>query len=83
MLLRAWLEERAGAGADPLSVSNRGDRLSRDAVERVLRKRVALASDICPTLKGKRVTRHVLPQSGHEVTPERRGPHSDRCPARP
>ena len=43
-----------------LFVSNRGDRLSRDAVERIVRKYVALASRKCPTLKGKRVTPHVL-----------------------
>ena len=61
--LRGWLDERAGADAEPLFVSNRGDRLSRDAVERIVRKHVALASDICPTLKGKRVTPHVLRHS--------------------
>ena len=61
--LRDWLEERAGTDADPLFVSNRGDRLSRDAVEHIVRKHVALASDICPTLNGKRVTPHVLRHS--------------------
>jgi len=44
-------------------VSNRGNRLSRDAVERIVRKHVELASDTCPTLKGKRVTPHVLRHS--------------------
>jgi integrase/recombinase XerD len=33
------------------------------AVERIVRKHVALASNICPTLKGKRVTPHVLRHS--------------------
>jgi site-specific recombinase XerD len=61
--LRTWLDERAGTGAEPLFVSNRGDRLSRDAVERIVRKHVELASDVCPTLKGKRVTPHVLRHS--------------------
>jgi len=61
--LRAWLAERAGANADPLFVGNRGDRLSRDAVERVVRKYVEMASGGCPTLKGKHVTPHVLRHS--------------------
>ena len=62
-VLRAWLEECAGTGAQPLFVSNRGDRLSRDAVERIVRKYVALASDRCPTLKGKHVSPHCLRHS--------------------
>ncbi len=61
--LRTWLDERAGTGAEPLFVSNRGDRLSRDAVERIVRKHVDLAARTCPTLKGKRVTPHVLRHS--------------------
>ena len=61
--LRAWVDERAGADAGPLFVSNRGDRLSRDAVERIVRKHVAFASELCPALKGKRVTPHVLHHS--------------------
>ena len=44
-------------------MSNRGVRLSRDAVERIVRKHVALASGTRPTLKGKRVTPHVLRHS--------------------
>lgn len=62
-VLRVWLEERAGEGAQPLFVSNRADRLSRDAVERIVRKYVKLASDSCPSLKGKRVSAHVLRHS--------------------
>ncbi len=58
--LRTWLGERDGADSEPLFVSNRGDRLSRDAVERIVRKHVDLAATTCPTLKGKRVTPHVL-----------------------
>lgn len=62
-VLRTWLSERAGADADPLFLSNRGDRLSRDAVERIVRKHAELASNTSPTLKGKRVTPHVLRHS--------------------
>ena len=61
--LRVWLSERGGADSEPLFVSNRGDRLSRDAVERIVRKHVEMASVTCPTLKGKRVTPHVLRHS--------------------
>jgi site-specific recombinase XerD len=42
--LRVWLAERNGAGGEPLFVSNRGARFSRDAVERIVRKHVELAA---------------------------------------
>lgn len=58
--LRAWLEEHNGADDQPLFVSNRDGRLSRDAVERIVRKYVVLASKQCPTLKGKRLSPHSL-----------------------
>ena len=61
--LRVWLAERRGTDSEPLFVSNRVDRLSRDAVERIVRKHVVVASNTCPTLKGKRVTPHVLRHS--------------------
>ena len=44
-------------------MSNRAERLSRDAVERIVRKHVEVAARTCPTLKGKRVTPHVLRHS--------------------
>src|SRR2546426_12530786 len=44
-----------------MAVSNtRGSRLSADAVEDLLAKHVAVASRPCPSLRGKRVTPHVL-----------------------
>lgn len=58
--LRAWLKERAGAAADPLFPTHNGGVLSRDAVEHRLTKYVGLAGRICPTLKSKRVSAHVL-----------------------
>jgi len=61
--LRVWLSERGGANSEPLFVSNRGARLSRDAVERIVRKHVGVAATTCPTLNGKRVTPHVLRHS--------------------
>lgn len=62
-VLRSWLGERPGHDDQPLFVSNRGDRLSRDAVERIVRKYVQLASAQCPTLTSKRVSPHVLRHS--------------------
>ncbi len=60
--LRNWLEECTDR-SKPLFVSNRGDRLSRDAIERIVRKYVKLASSRCATLKAKRITPHVLRHS--------------------
>jgi len=62
-MLRTWLAERAGANTEALFISNRGDRLSRDALERIVRKHVGTAACHCSTLKGKRVTPHVLRHS--------------------
>ena len=39
-VLRDWLAERDGTATDPLFVSNRNARLSRDAVEQIVRKHV-------------------------------------------
>ena len=61
--LRAWRAEQGGEDDRPLFVSNRGDRLSRDAVERIVRKYVNVAAGNCATLKNKRVSPHVLRHS--------------------
>jgi integrase/recombinase XerD len=62
-VLRDWLAERGGTEKDPLFVSNRDERLSRDAVERIVRKYVTAAASQCPSLRKKRVTPHVLRHS--------------------
>jgi integrase/recombinase XerD len=62
-VLRDWLAERGDTENDPLFVSNRGERFSRDAVERIVRKHVVAAARHCPSLKKKRVTPHVLRHS--------------------
>jgi len=62
-VLRDWLAERGGTEKDPLFVSNRNERLSRDAVEQIVRKHVRVASARCLSLKKKRVTPHVLRHS--------------------
>lgn len=58
--LQGWLKERGGADEQPLFVSNRNGRLSRDAVERIVRKYVARASQKCSTLKSKKISPHCL-----------------------
>ena len=62
-MLDAWLRERQGRPEDPVFVSIRGSRLSRDAVERLIAKYTNLASQSCPTLKRKNVSPHVLRHS--------------------
>jgi len=62
-VLRDWLAERCRAETDLVFVSNRDQRLSRDAVEQIVRRHVRVASAKCPSLKNKRVTPHVLRHS--------------------
>jgi site-specific recombinase XerD len=61
--LRAWLRERHGEPTEPLFPSARGHPLSRDGVEYLLAKHAAVARTHCPSLKGKRVSPHVLRHS--------------------
>jgi integrase/recombinase XerD len=44
-------------------VTHRGQRLSRDAVERLVRKHASVAAETCPSLAGKHVSPHVLRHS--------------------
>ena len=77
------LAERGGADSEPLFVSNRGDRLSRDAVERIVRKHVERGCQDLPDPQGQaRNTSRAAPQRRDAATPERRGPHRDRALAR-
>ncbi len=59
-VLRNWLKQRGGAPDEPLFPSRRGDVLSRDAVEKLVKKHTATASEKCPTLLKKNVSPHVL-----------------------
>ncbi|MDQ3630743.1 MAG: site-specific integrase [Actinomycetota bacterium] len=59
-ILKVWLAERAGNPDDPLFPTTRGQRLSRDGLERRLTKHVATAALRCPTLREKRVSAHTL-----------------------
>ncbi|MFQ5507628.1 MAG: tyrosine-type recombinase/integrase [Planctomycetota bacterium] len=59
-MVEAWQRERRGLPEDPFFPSLRGGPLSRDAVERLVAKHVAVAQPRCPSLKRKKVTPHVL-----------------------
>jgi integrase/recombinase XerD len=58
--LRWWLQERKAAPPDPVFPARHGGALSRDAVERLLKKHTAAATATCPALKSKTVSPHVL-----------------------
>jgi len=62
-MLEACRRERHGLPGDPLFPSIRRDRLSRDAVERLITKYTHLAAQTCASLKGKRVSPHVCRHS--------------------
>lgn len=62
-ILKTWLAERAGEPADILFPTRRGTRLGRDAVQHRLDKYLRIASQRCSSLRGKRVTPHVLRHS--------------------
>lgn len=62
-VLEAWLRERRGRPEDPLFVSTRGGKLSRDAIERLVAKYADAAARTCTSLKRKKVSPHVLRHS--------------------
>lgn len=63
-VLRQWMREQGGQDADILFPSRRGGRLSRDAVERLVRKYAEQAGRHCPSLAQKRLSPHVLRHTG-------------------
>jgi integrase/recombinase XerD len=62
-VLEVWLREQTGDDNDPLFPTTRGARLSRDALEGVVRRHTLSASRSCPSPVGKRVSPHVLRHS--------------------
>ncbi len=62
-VMEVWLKERAGDDRDPLFATVKGTKLSRDALEAIVRRHVLSASLSCPSLAGKRVSPHVLRHS--------------------
>ena len=63
IVLRNWLRERNGRPEEPLFPNARGGPLSRDGVEYLLAKYVAIARQQCPSLEKKHVSPHVLRHS--------------------
>ncbi|BCA61972.1 integrase [Sphingomonas sp. HMP9] len=61
--LHNWLKERRGDDDGALFPSIRGDPLSRDALEHLVRKHCLTAARSCPSLVGKRVSPHTLRHS--------------------
>lgn len=62
-IIKEWLRERGVRPLDPLFPNARGTHLSRDGVEYLLRKHVAVARKKCPSLANKRISPHVLRHS--------------------
>jgi len=63
VVLRSWLDKRGGSDGDALFPGPRGNRLSRDAVRRLVDRHVATAAEACPSLAAKDVTPHTLRHS--------------------
>ena len=59
-VLEAWLRECPSEPTTPVFPSSRGGRMSEDAVERLVAKRIAAARQRCPSLMGRRITPHTL-----------------------
>lgn len=62
-VLKPWMAENKGRHDDPVFPSSRGGFLSRDALERLVKRHVVSASQTCPSLKGRTITPHTLRHS--------------------
>ncbi|MBI1360266.1 MAG: tyrosine-type recombinase/integrase [Alphaproteobacteria bacterium] len=62
-LLEAWIRERNVREEEPLFPTLRGDHLSRDALERLVRRHGETAARSRPSLAGRKVSPHVLRHS--------------------
>lgn len=59
-VLAVWVSERKGRDDEPLFPTRTNNRLSADAVERLVRKHAATAAQTCPTIRPERIHPHVL-----------------------
>jgi integrase/recombinase XerD len=59
-VLRAWLPEAGSAPGVPAFPTQRGTRMSADAVQRLVAKHTTAAALSCPSISSKRVTPHTL-----------------------
>lgn len=82
-VLRRWLDERSGSAGDALFPGPKGNRLSRDAVRRLVDRHVAIAATACPSLSSKEATPHTLRHTlCDEPAPPRRRYGDDRLDPR-
>lgn len=58
--LESWLTERGGGPDDAVFPSSRGGFLSADALQRLVGRHVAVASEKCASLAGRSITPHTL-----------------------
>ncbi len=58
--IRTWVQEQGRDDSKILFPNARGGQLSPDSVQHMIRKYATVAAKICPTLRKKRVTPHVL-----------------------
>lgn len=63
VIMKRWMKEHRSAEHDPLFPTMHGNKMSRDALEHLVKRHVKSASKICPSLLGKRVSPHVLRHS--------------------
>jgi site-specific recombinase XerD len=63
VIMKTWLRERSGSDQDPLFPTLRGDKMSRDALEHLVKRHITSAAKSCPSLIGKRISPHVLRHS--------------------
>jgi integrase/recombinase XerD len=59
-VLRTWLDERGGQPSDPLFPTRQGHQLSRDAIEHIVRRHAATATNRCASIATKKLSPHVL-----------------------
>lgn len=62
-MIETWFKELRGDPDQPLFPSIRGDKMSRDALEHLVRKHSLAAARSCPSLASKRVSPHTLRHS--------------------
>ena len=63
-VLEVWLRERAGTDSDPLFPTIRGTKLSRDALECLVRRHTLSASTIVP-IADRKTGKSACPQTQH------------------
>ena len=59
-IMRGWLAERGGVGADPVFPGPDGKPLGTNAVRRLTQRHAATAAARCPSLSNKKISPHTL-----------------------